>query len=635
MGTHVSVTRTVRTFLWALLPLMFGPNTTLVAQTPARGQEAAWHADKELFVPMRDGIHLSTDVYRPKGAAGPLPTILIRTPYNRDRADAMSRLATWLEQGYALVVQNERGRFFSEGDYSTFLAGAATDGYDTIDWIVKQPWSNGKVGTIGCSSTGEQQWPLANSKHPSHTAMIPGASGAAIGSIPGNYTQGLFYRGGVPTFATWVWWYHDLGPGERLLLPANSTREQRLRLRYTYSLLPTKEGKVDLSNANRESMAAYMHLPSKDVLRHLGVALGPFDDFITWDGPADPRWKSVPLVSTGFSSKTPALLVNTWHDIGAMEMARMFSYLQEQNTPNQYLVVGAGPHCLYNRDETQFRDLTFGDLNVGDARYLNRDSGFNDLFSAWFAHFLKGEDNKVTDMPKVQLYIMGKGWVSGNRWPLENTRFTPYYLTGGTGTSRAGAAERLLSISAPSRAGDDTYLYDPSNPVPTRGGSCCGRDIAVDQRDVEARRDVLSYTTPVLERPLTVAGPVEVSLFVSSSAKDTDFHVKLVDVYPDGKAINLADDALRARYREGFSKKVWMRRGEVYEIRLSNMLTGAHFPAGHRIRLDVSSSNFPAYERNLNTGGNNFDETSWVVAENTIHYSRQYPSRVILPVIPD
>lgn len=616
--------------------------SSAMAAEQAQGPYTEWSTEKEIFVPMRDGVHLSTDVMLPKGATGPLPTILVRTPYDKQTLEARSfdsRYSQYLKQGYAFVLQSERGRFFSEGAYSTYLAGAGTDGYDTLEWIAKQPWSNGKVGTIGCSSTGEQQWPMANSKHPAHAAMIPGASGTAIGSIPGNDTQGAIYRGGVPLIGLWAWWYHDMATRERLLLPPNSTQEQRIRLRDSFTLLPQtwfytiEPNKIDLTHPKNDTQAMFMELPSQSVLRRVGGALTPFDDFVT-KTPGDAYWNQVPLAKAGFSSRTPGLLVNTWHDIGAGEMIRMFKYLQEQNTPNQYLVIGSGPHCSFLHPGAQLAKLKFGDFDVGDARYGNRDDGYETLLTNWFGHFLKGENNGVTDMPKVQLHVPGKGWLHGDRWPLQDTKFVKYYLAS-SGAAGVKGTTQSLATRLPQGTERDTYLYDPATPVPTRGGGCCGTDMAVDQRGVEMRRDVLSYSTPVLEQPVTVVGPVEVVLYVSSSAKDTDFMVKLIDVYPDGKAINLAEDAFRVRYREGFDKKVLMRAGEVYEIRLPNMVTGNHFPAGHRIRLDVTSSNFPTYERNLNTGGNNFDETKWVVAENSIHHSAAHPSHVLLPIVPE
>ena len=598
-----------------------------------------WTVEKEVFVTMRDGIRLSTDIYLPKGAKGPLPTILVRSPYDRDNVDTVESQMPYLKQGYALVHQNERGRYFSEGSYDHYLEGAGTDGYDTIEWITKQPWSNGKVGTIGCSSSGEQQWPMANSRHPGHAAMIPMASGTAIGSIPGNDTQGAVYRGGIPQVGLWAWWYHDMATTERLVLPPNTTQEQRIRLRNSFSLMPKtwfytiEPGKMDITNPKNDASKLLMQLPSKDILQRLGGAHTPFDDFVTWT-PGDPRWKDVNLATDGFKSRTPALFVNSWHDVGVGEMTRMFKYTQDKKIPDQYLIVGAGPHCAPLQSNENLRDLSFGDLHVGDSRYLGRDDGYANLYLDWFENFVAGRKNNVAAMPKVQLQVMGKGWVTGNSWPLERTVFTKYYLDSGV-VPGSKIVRRSLSATLAEGMASDAYLYDPANPVPTRGGSCCGDDMAVDQRGVEARADVLSYTTPVLRRAVTVAGPIEVVLYVSSSAKDTDFVVKLVDVYPDGKAINLADDGFRVRYREGFDKKVLMKQGEVYQIRLTNMVTANHFPAGHQIRLDISSSNFPAFERNLNTGGNNFDETVWVTAENEVHHSKSHPSHILLPVIPD
>jgi putative CocE/NonD family hydrolase len=261
------------------------------------------------------------------------------------------------------------------------------------------------------------------------------------------------------------------------------------------------------------------------------------------------------------------------------------------------------------------------------------DHGWAKLFLSWFDHWLRGERSGVVDMPKVQLFVAGLGWVSGDSWPLTGTHFTNYYLTSDSGTSPAPTA-RTLSTTPGGDRGTDSYTYDPSLPVASRGGTY-DATAARDQRPIEVRRDVLTYTTPPLEAPVTIAGPVDVVLYISSSARDTDFMVKLVDVYPDGKAINLADDAFRVRYREGFDKAALMEPGNVYKITLSNMVTARRFPALHRIRLQISSSNFPVYERNLNTGGNNYDETSWVVAENSIHHGPEAPSHVVLPVQAD
>jgi hypothetical protein len=627
-----------RWLLHSLLALSVLSVSVTLADSPKKFTE--WSEEKEIYVPMRDGVRLSTDVLLPKGATGPLPTVLVRTPYDKDNLD-WKFFRPWYElflsHGYAFVLQSERGRIFSEGTYTHYLQGASTDGYDTLEWISQQKWSNGKVGTFGCSSSGEQQWPMANSKHPAHAAMVPGASGTAIGSIPGNATQGAVYRGGIPQLGLWAWWYHDMATTERLLLPPNSTQEQRIRLRNTFPLVPKTwfyqiglDG-IDLQKYKNDVDALMMRLPSKDVLRHLEGALTPFDDFITWT-PADPHWKDVELATEGFSSRTPGLLLENWHDVGAVEMTRMFKLLEDQRTPDQYLVMGPGSHCAFMQRNEELEKYKFGDLEIGDARYGYENDGYQKLLLKWFDHFVKEEPNDVVKMPKVQLYVMGKGWISANRWPLAGTKYVKYYLGATPGNSLRDGSRWLSTTPGPG-SDRDTYVYDPALPVPTRGGGCCSEAMAVDQRDIEMRRDVLSYTTDVLTEAVTVVGPVEVVLYVSSSAKDTDFIVKLIDVYPDGKAINLADDGFRVRYRQGFDRKVLMKEGEVYAIRLTNMVTGTYFPAGHRIRLDVSSSNFPSYERNLNTGGNNFDETTWATAENSVHHSSKYPSHVVLPTV--
>jgi uncharacterized protein len=596
--------------------------------------DSDWSSDREILVRMRDGIRLSTDVHLPKQAAGKLPTILIRTPYTKSGWMHWSRpdiYGAYLKGRYAVVVQAERGTEFSEGQFNNYLQGASTDGYDTIQWIVKQPWSNGKVGAMGCSSPGETLYPAAASNPPGFAAMVTEGAGFAVGDVPGNETRGAFYRGGVPLLGMGAWWYGEYGPTERLLMPPNATQQQRIWLvdNHTDKYATTgPKGRLDGSD-----LSAYMHLPSVDVTRAVGAPDSPLNKYLTW-GPADKGWNDVEHIGAGAKPRVPALHVNNWHDLSAGETTRLFEYLQDLNTPHQYLILGAGPHCAPHWGEKGLADLKFGDLHVGDARYGGKDHGYADLYFRWFDYWLNGNQNQVTEMPKVQLYVMGRGWISSDRWPLKEVRPTNYYLSRDATSSGAGAQSGVLLSDQPARNEKDSYLYDPAVPVPSVGGGCCSA-AAYDQRPVEARRDVLVYSTLLLEKPVTIAGPIEVVLHVSSSAKDTDFMVRLVDVYPDGKAINLSDDAFRVRYREGFDKKVLMRPGEVYPIRLTNMVTAVRFAKGHRIRLDISSSSFPEYERNLNTGGDNYNETKWVVTENSIHHGPRYLSRVVLPVLPD
>jgi putative CocE/NonD family hydrolase len=261
---------------------------------------------------------------------------------------------------------------------------------------------------------------------------------------------------------------------------------------------------------------------------------------------------------------------------------------------------------------------------------------------AWFDYWLKGNQAAKPHFPKVQLFVMGKNqWRGENEWPLARTVFTKYYLhSDGRGNSRFGSG--TLNTTPPQDESPDHYIYDPGTPVPTAGGAlcnACGRNMAladgaVNQSDIETREDVLVYTTAPLPQGVEVTGPLELILYASSSAKDTDFTAKLVDVYPDGTAFNLQESIIRARYREGFLKKVWMKPGEIYEIHIDLHATSNYFGVGHRIRLEISSSSFPRWDRNLNTGGNNYDETSWVSATNVIYHSAQSPSHLLLPVIP-
>jgi len=384
----------------------------------------------------------------------------------------------------------------------------------------------------------------------------------------------------------------------------------------------------------------------------------PWDAYITWS-PSDPRWDEVEHIGASASPRVPALHVNSWHDVAVCETTRLFKHLQDRGTPEQYLIIGAGGHCIMCADRPyglrlsdlkkvlarvepdnlenapdliDLAALRFDDLEVGDARYHGVDRGWAKLFLRWFDYWLRADKNRVTEMAKVQLYVTGQGWISGDTWPLEGTLFTKYYLDD-DGRLSQGGRRGILTKTPPRYEAKGSFLYDPTTPVPSLGAGFGCSLTARDQRDLEARHDVLVYRTPPIERPVTIAGPIEVVLYVSSSAKDTDFMIKLLDVYPDGKAVNLGDDAFRVRYRDGFHETREMERGEVYKITLSNMVTAMRFAEGHRIQLNVTSSNFPLYERNLNTGGNNYNEAAPVIAENKIHHGPRHRSHVILPVI--
>jgi putative CocE/NonD family hydrolase len=276
-----------------------------------------------------------------------------------------------------------------------------------------------------------------------------------------------------------------------------------------------------------------------------------------------------------------------------------------------------------------------GELDVGDARYE-----YWKLYLDWFDHWLKGVENGVEKRAKVQYYVIGKNeWRTAPTWPVPGMREVSYYLTSTSGAVTS-AGDGRLTTDRPARAGRDSYVYDPADPFPSRGGTICctgnPKDLPgiFDQSDLESRRDLLVYSTPPLQQGVTVTGEVRLELFVSSDAKDTDFTAKLIDVDPEGRSWNVVNGVLRARYRSGMNQKVLMARDSVYRLTVPLKATAYHFAPGHRIRVHISSSDFPLYDRNLNTGGDNITETSWIKATNTIHHGTPRASRLILPIVP-
>jgi len=326
----------------------------------------------------------------------------------------------------------------------------------------------------------------------------------------------------------------------------------------------------------------------------------------------------------------------SWYDVSVGPNLAAYNYVRRTARPEignqQYAVIAPTLHCSYTRAAEH---TVVGERDLGDARL-----DYQALTYGWFDHFLKGEDNHVLEnMPKVRYYTMGMNkWQTSDTWPPQGAQPMTFYLTS------AGKANTLYcdgALSAGQTAADnpDTFVYDPMNPVTSYGGNVCCTGNAVsggafDQRKNEARADVLVYTTDPLPDGIEVSGPIEATLYVSSDVKDTDITVKLLDVYPDGTAYNLDENIQRLRWRDGYDKApVWMSSGQVYKVVMQPMTTSNWFAAGHRIRIEVSSSNFPRFDRNLNTGGNNYDESKAVVAHNSVHHSRQYPSQVTLSVV--
>jgi len=581
--------------------------------------------EKSVMVPTRDGTRLATDLYFPVGAGEQLPTILFRDPYNKNRGrDKTTDQKTYFfaSHGFVVAKQDSRGKYESEGIYSPPHGHEASDGYDTVDWIAKQAWSTGKIGTMGCSYPGETQMLQAPLMHPNLTAMIPQGAGGVIGEANGKYNYWAGFKGGVLDHRGGMSWYATAGVKYSLKPPPGLSDEEVRRMREFYEPNTMYAPEMDWDEL-------VWHLPLVDVMKKAGAPPNDWVKLVTTDF-GDPWWtEEMGFYDGSEEFSTPALHMSSFYDLSVDDTAFAFNYFRERSVSqtsanNQFLILAPTEHCNW---EGATEHTITGELDMGDAR-----QDWHGIYLKWFEYWLKGTDNGITNMPKVQYYVMGRNeWRSSDVWPLQQTEYKNYYLhSDGNANSRFGTG--VLSTTMPADGAPDQLTYDPGNPVPSKGGA---RDLpgARDQAAIEARNDVLVYTTPVLEQGIEVTGPITLILYVSSTAKDTDFTAKLVDVYPDGKAYNIQDGILRARYREGFTKKVWMEDGEVYRIQLDMSVTSRYFHPGHKIRLQVSSSNFPNFERNLNTGGNNFDESTWVIAENTIHHSDKYPSHLILPII--
>lgn len=631
MSPHTALRRGSALLIAGLLAVF------VVADTDARDKYSDWaELEAELiektilrqWIPMRDGIRLDAEIYLPNTASPPYPSEKTLRPNDVYTA--------FVENGYAIVFQNERGRYWSEGEHE-YLARAGEDGYDTIDWLARQEWSNGKIGTIGCSSSAENQLRLMSAAHPAHAAAIPQAPGAGIGRVGPYREQGNIYRGGALQLL-FPAWFHDYiyyaGAGDpRPQFPGDMSQEDRARISEYFKLWPQHGWGESRPDFDYEKY--FRHLPVSDLNKAVD---GPKTD---WDRfarrtPGDPTWNELHLSGDGDTFGVPALWAFSWYDISVAPNVALYNHARNSTSTdrargNQHMIIGPLPHCQFGRET---KESKVGDRDLGDARF-----DYAERYLEWFDYWLKGKKNQALERPSVRYYQMGENsWVTGDSFPPEGTEYIDLYLDSG-GKANTLYGDGVLRDAVPDKAASDGYIYDPLRPVQTHGGgACCMGDVkatgAFDQSTLEMRSDILVYTTPELEKDVTVAGFVEVELYVSSDAKDTDFTTKLIDVDPDGTAYNLDDNIFRARYREGYDKQVFMQPGKVYKVTFAPMITANTFKKGHRIRLEISSSNFPRYDRNLNTGGNNHDESEPVVARNRIHHSPEYASRIRLPVTP-
>jgi putative CocE/NonD family hydrolase len=631
------------------------------AASPEAATSAASPSDvvvlRDVMVPMRDGVRLATDIYLParegRALPGPFPVIMERTPYGkaqRSRSEiepGMARPMTradvashFVRDGFAVIYQDCRGRYGSEGEFTKYLS-EGPDGYDTCAWIVGQDWCDGRIGTMGLSYAAHTQVALACLNPPGLACMVLDSGGFSSAFRTG------IRQGGAFELKQLTWAYNNAkespqAKADPLVLRALEAED----LHAWFRVLPWSEGRSPLR------------------------AVPEYEAYLLeqWrQGTFGPFWMKNGIYAAGSYDTfpdVPVALMSSWYDAYVSTTFDNFAGLSRN--PRRPLAVIMGPGLHGNRNTTFAGDVSFGP----QARLAgNVAPGWVEFRRRWFARWLKGVENGVEQEPKLRLFLMGGGsgrrlpddapdagrldhggaWIEAAAWPLPGTVFTPFHIH----------ADGRLSTDAPQAdAAPLTYDFDPADPVPTIGGALTsGQPIfeggGFDQREsprfygcrnpglpLSARPDVLSFETQPLEEDLVIAGPIEVELFVSSDAPDTDFTAKLIDLYPPseddpaGFALNLTDGIFRCRYREGFDRPRPLVPGEVVRIVIEPFATANRFRKGHRLRLDISSSNFPKFDVNPNTGEPEGCGRTRNVARNSVFCDAARPSRIILPVVP-
>jgi uncharacterized protein len=585
-----------RNLRWSLLLTI-----SLVSVSYAADQYAVIF-ERNVTMKTRDGVTLYADIYHPK-ADGQFPVLLQRTPYDKNGGfsfglDAASR-------GYVAVIQDVRGRYTSEGEWYTFRH-ESEDGFDTVEWAAALPYSNGKVGMWGGSYVGATQM-LAAIAHPPHLAGICPVVTAS------NYHENWTYQGG----ALEQWFDESWTSG----LSQNTLDRQVAKA--------TDATKGD----SQLPLASYPLFNFSDLrTSDLTASLAPY--FLDWLAhPAyDDYWKRVAIEEHYPEINVPVLTIAAWYDI--FQAGSLANYVglkahagSEAARRGQHLLVTVGGHAGNGRK--------IGDVDFGAAA---AEFDENEITLSWYDYLFKGVQNEFAQKP-VKIFVMGSNqWRQEDDWPLARARNTKYFLHS-QGKANTANGNGSLSSEAPHSEPADRFVYDPANPVPTIGGLlCCDskhlQPGARDQRPAEARDDVLVYSTPAFSRDMEVTGPVTLELYAESSAVDTDFTAKLVDVGPDGFARNLNDGIIRARYRDSRERADLLKPGQVYKFTIDLWSTSNVFLKGHALRLEISSSNFPRFDRNLNTAEQPESGQKFISATNVIYHDARHPSALILPVVP-
>lgn len=540
------------------------------------GVKAYYHR----MVPMRDGVRLATDVYLPE-AEGSYPTLLVRDIYSNGSNATRQRYAKFATaNGYAFVFQSSRGRYDSEGTWYPYF-DEVNDGDDTLTWISGQPWSNGKVGMFGTSYLASVQWLAAVNGNPALAAIAPAMS-------PGNYYRDVAYPGGAFSLLS--------------------------RARWGISLV----GSRTIMSFPVDWIGGIDHLPLETLAESVGFDVPHFQDWLAHPS-YDDYWAPLNLEARANEMSVPALNFGGWYDVFLRSTIGSYKTMTEQAATaeardGQRLVIGPWTHGWNTSRQV-------GDVDFGEHALIEVEP----MLLEWFDHWMK--DGPVPGGAPIRLFIMGENvWRDEQEWPLARTDYRSVYLH----------ADGSLSDEAPTGSDTLTYTYDPADPVPTLGGNIMEPTLRgpYDQSPLDDREDVLRFVSAPFEAPTEITGPVSAEIWASTDSRDTDFMAKLIVVKADGMAFNLVDGVIRARYRDGFEEEKLVEPGRVYKYTIDLWATSYLLSPGDRLRLDVTSSNYPRLARNLNTGAPFAKSVEMEVAKQTIHLSDQHPSRLILPFIP-
>lgn len=551
---------------------------------------------KNVQVPMRDGVNLSADIYFP-AENGPRPSVLHRTPYDNNAQAVIDKAMKVAQAGFVFVTQDFRGRYDSEG-VMVPSHNEAKDGHDTLEWIGQQDWCNGKIGTIGGSYLAIAQWQAAKEGSQYLKCMAPMSS-------PSDYIQHMLAPGGAFQLS--------------FLIPVLSAG--------------VNDGRTNQNNDHLDIQDLSQHLPLITLDKAIGIdkTNAFLKDWITT--PFDSEyWTTLNMNDKYSQIAAPAFIASGWYDFVVGGAFAQFNGMRNQSktvkAKESIVIVGPWAHGL--GESTQVGDIDFGERSLLDL---------DDLDLQWLDYHLNGTRNDISEYPPVKIFVMGTNqWRDEQEWPLARTDWQTWYLSS-QGRANTSAGNGQLSQSLPDQEHVDDFDYDPADPVPTSGGADLGRFLGFappfNQADIETRNDVLCYSTGALAEDMEVTGPIKAVLYAATDSLDTDWTAKIVDVSPGGYAKNICDGIIRARYREGLGEQVLLEPDKIYQYEIDAGVTSNVFLKGHRLRIEISSSNFPRFDRNPNTGHPVGVDTDMRVAHQRIYHASDYPSHVILPVIPE